>query len=67
MATSSGHTPRTRARARTHALTHARTAHRYTHLVIRGATPLEVIAYLMDLNGRHFRSRINPEVDVRCA
>jgi hypothetical protein len=35
--------------------------------VIRGATPLEVIAYLMDLNGRHFRSRINPEVDVRCA
>ena len=39
---------------------------RYTQLVIHGATPLDVIAYLMDLNGRHFRSRINPQVDIRC-
>ena len=60
--------------SRTHARTHERghsqapraSMLRYTQLVIRGATPLDVIAYLMDLNGRHFRSRINPQVDVRC-
>ena len=37
----------------------------YVELVIRGAEPLDIIAYLMDLNGRHWRSRLDPEVDVR--
>jgi hypothetical protein len=37
----------------------------YVELVIRGAGPLDIIAYLMDLNGRHWRSRLDPEVDVR--
>ena len=60
-----------RTHARTSAGTHGHARPRasmlrYTQLVIRGATPLDVIAYLMDLNGRHFRSRINPQVDIRC-
>jgi hypothetical protein len=33
-------------------------------LLIRGARPLDVIAYLMDVNGRHQQSRLNPKVDV---
>jgi hypothetical protein len=37
----------------------------YVELVIRGAGPLDIIAYLMDINGRHWRSRLDPEVDVR--
>ena len=37
----------------------------YTTLVLRGAGPLDIIAYLMDLNGRHFRSTLDPETDVR--
>ena len=36
-----------------------------TECVIRGAGPLDIIAYLMDLNGRHFRSTLDPETDVR--
>jgi hypothetical protein len=37
----------------------------YVELVIRGAGPLEIIVYLMDLNGRHFRSTLDPKTDVR--
>jgi hypothetical protein len=37
----------------------------YIELVICGAGPLDIIAYLMDLNGRHFRSTLDPETDVR--
>ena len=37
----------------------------YTTLVLRGAGPLDIIAYLMDLNGRHFRSTLDPKTDVR--
>jgi hypothetical protein len=36
-----------------------------TELVIRGASPLDVIAYLMDVDGRHAQSCRNPHVDVR--
>jgi hypothetical protein len=36
-----------------------------TECVIRGTGPLDIIAYLMDLNGRHFRSTLDPETDVR--
>jgi hypothetical protein len=37
----------------------------HSELVIRGAGPLDIIAYLMDLDGRHWRSQWDPEVDVR--
>ncbi len=37
----------------------------HSELVIRGAGPLDIVAYLMDINGRHWRSRWDPEVDVR--
>jgi hypothetical protein len=36
-----------------------------TQCVIRGAGPLDIIAYLMDLHGMHFRSTLDPETDVR--
>jgi hypothetical protein len=36
-----------------------------TQCVIRGAGPLDVIASLMDLDGMHFRSTLDPETDVR--
>ena len=34
-------------------------------LVIRGASCMEVVAYLMDYCGKHWRSRLDPSVDVR--
>jgi hypothetical protein len=36
-----------------------------THLVIRGASPLDIIAYLMDPDGRHQQSKRNRESEVR--
>ena len=36
-----------------------------TQLVIRGAGPLDIIAYLMDAGSRHQQSRADPQVDVR--
>ena len=36
-----------------------------TECVIRGAGPFDIMAYLMDLSGRHFRSTLDPETDIR--
>jgi hypothetical protein len=36
-----------------------------TQLVIHGASPLDIIAYLMDVNGRHRQAQANPEVEIR--
>jgi hypothetical protein len=33
---------------------------------IAGATPEEIVAYLMDFNSRYFQSRRDPKFDVRC-
>ncbi len=35
-----------------------------TRFLIRGAGPLDIIAYLMDVNGRHFRSGLDPHKDI---
>ncbi len=35
-----------------------------TVLVIRGATPEDIIAFLMDVSSKHERSRLDPETDV---
>ena len=35
-----------------------------TELIIRGASPQDVIAYMMLLNGKHFQSTQNQELDV---
>jgi hypothetical protein len=37
----------------------------YTQLVIRGASALDIIAYCMDADSRHMRSRADPAVDLR--
>ena len=36
----------------------------HTRLVIHGASPLDIIAYLMDADGDYIRSRFDPNVDV---
>ncbi len=36
-----------------------------TELVIHGASPLDIIAFLMDVDSRYNRSRLDPNVDVR--
>jgi hypothetical protein len=36
-----------------------------TQCVIRGAGPLDIIAYLMDLHGKHWRSQWDPDADIR--
>ena len=35
-----------------------------TELVIHGASPLDIIAFLMDIDSRYNRSRLDPNVDV---
>jgi hypothetical protein len=37
----------------------------HSRLVIHGASPLDIIAYLMDADSNYIRSRFDPNVDVR--
>ncbi len=36
----------------------------HTELIIHGASPLDIIAYLMDADSNYIRSRLDPNVDV---